>query len=74
MDNEGWYWPNYDSYHKPRTKRHYFIGLVSLCGKWTMQQIYPDEYSHGIYTGPDNCAECKRLLKKRQEAADAPVR
>ena len=41
-------------------KAHYFIGAMSLCGKW----IYAGRLEDDNHKSPDNCVSCQ---KKRVE-------
>jgi len=59
--SEGWGW-----LHNSR-KWHYFVGKTSLCGKWWAPWI-GDDLEQGNDDSSDNCAECKRRLKRRREA------
>ena len=54
--HEGWGWPG------NAKKAHYFVGSRSLCGKW----LYLGSLEQGNDDSPDNCAVCKRKLKKRR--------
>lgn len=57
-DNEGWGWPS-DS-----RKAHYFAADGrSLCGKWGRFGL---PLTAGDYESPDDCADCRRRLNKRQ--------
>jgi len=56
---EGWGWP------ANSRKAHYFVDGLSLCGRWG----YFGEVEQGNDDSPDNCAVCKRLLKKRRGAS-----
>lgn len=54
---EGWGFP-WNS-----RKAHYFINGRSLCNRW----LYTGALEQGNDDSPDNCAICKRKLKKRRE-------
>lgn len=56
---EGWYWP------ANLRKAHYFVNFKSLCGRYMC--FNKTDLEQGKDDSPDNCAECKRRLKKRKE-------
>jgi len=56
--NEGWGWLINSR------KWHYFVGGRSLCGRWLAPWL--KELEQGNDNSPDNCAECKRRLKRRK--------
>jgi len=59
---EGWGWP------VSSKKAHYFVNRGStlwkeaLCGRW----IFFEPVEQGNDDSPDNCAECKKRLKRRR--------
>jgi len=55
----GWGWPVYSK------KAHYFVDGRSLCGKW----LYLGSLEQGNDDSRDNCAECKKRLKR----VDKPI-
>lgn len=55
---EGWTWLGNSR------KWHYFVGDRSLCRKWGL--FATPKLQQGNDDSPDNCAECRRRLKKRQ--------
>jgi len=57
---EGWGWLTNSR------KWHYFVDGKSLCGKWWAPWLRND-VEQGNNDSPDNCAECKRRLKKHKE-------
>lgn len=61
---EGWAWLS----NSP--KWHYFVAGRSLCGKWLMVS---GDLEQGKDNSPDNCAICRRELKKRQAKATKEV-
>ena len=54
---EGWGFPLLSR------KAHYFMRGRSLCGKWG----FFGEVEPGNDDSPDNCAECKKKLQKRNK-------
>jgi len=56
--SEGWGWL------LNSRKWHYFVEGHALCGRWFAPWL--KELEHGKDDHPDNCAACKRKLKKRQ--------
>jgi len=61
-DIEGWTWLSNSR------KWHYFVNGQSLCRKWTLWGWKSHDYELGNDNSPDNCAECRRRLKKRHES------
>ena len=60
---EGWGLPG-------RSKKwHYFNGSFSLCKKWG---FYFGSKELGNDDSEDNCKQCQKLLKKRQETKGEP--
>jgi len=58
MKKEGWGWPALSK------KAHYFAhSLTSLCGHW----LFGGSLEQGNDGSLDNCAACKRKLKKLRE-------
>ena len=53
--NEGWKWLS------NAKKWHYFIGAVSLCGRWFTFSL--GDLEQGLDDSPDNCKACMRKLK-----------
>lgn len=56
-------------------KEHYFMeNGISLCGKWAKLSGSADSVD-GADDAPENCAECRRKIKKlrEREAAEAQV-
>ena len=61
--NEGWIWVVNSRLRNSR-KRHYFMGSISLCRKYFL--VGHPELEQGN-DSPDNCAACRRELKKRRD-------
>jgi len=59
MKKEGWTWL-YNS-----KKWHYFKDGMSLCGKFML--LKSDKLEQGNDDSLDNCAICKKTLKKQNE-------
>lgn len=56
---EGWWWPSNSK------KAHYMLDGRSLCLKWMCMGAPTLE--QGNDESIDNCAECKKRLKKRKK-------
>lgn len=62
MMDEGWVW-------FLNSRKAHYIGSDgrSLCGKWA---YLGSSFEQGKDNSPDNCASCKRKLKKLREKRD----
>ena len=58
--NEGWTWLINSK------KWHYFVNGRSLCGKFGL--IGRPELKQGDDDNPDNCAACRKKLKRKNKA------
>ena len=52
---EGW------SYPTNSRKAHYFVNMMSLCGKYGFYRGFLEQ---GNDNSPDNCVQCKKKLHK----------
>jgi hypothetical protein len=59
--NEGWTWLTNSK------KWHYFVGGRSLCGGFMIFANMQGKLEQGNNDSADNCASCKKKLKKRLE-------
>jgi len=57
----GWGWP------VNSRKAHYFVNGRALCGRW----LFFGPLEQGNDDNPDNCAECKKRLKRRHRKLSA---
>lgn len=58
----GWGWPGLSR------KAHFFVNGQALCGKWLFLGDLVRNQQIGSTRGPDDCAECWRQAKKREES------
>lgn len=59
---EGWGFPALSR------KAHYFVGTTSLCGRWMFAGEI-DKQALGTKAQKDDCVECWRKQKKREDGA-----
>lgn len=58
--DRGWGWPSASK------KAHYFIGTMSMCGKWAFSGELDPPTKDMLVTG-DECAACLKKLKAEHD-------